>query len=74
MIKQGTIGLTLVAMVAMTYIPTILYASTGLSGNFRYAFLVSLALRIFFVGIQLAIFTVAMKWLLAGMLMFRPLS
>jgi len=66
MTKQGTIFLTLVAMVVMTYIPTILYASTGLSGNFRYAFLVLLALRIFSVGTQVAIFTVAMKWLLAG--------
>jgi len=57
---------TVFAMVSMTHVPVILYASMGLPESFRYALLVRLAFL--FVGfiLQFAILTVALKWILAG--------
>lgn len=38
----------------------------GISEDFRYALLVSIALRVFGVGMQLALLCVLLKWVLAG--------
>lgn len=64
--KQIAILCTLVAMTAMTYIPTILYESIGLSENFRYAPLVEITFLVAGVPSQLALYTVLLKWALAG--------
>lgn len=66
--KQASIVGTVVALESMTHIPLILYASMGLPESFRYALLVRLALLFAGVSIQLAIFTVLLKWVLAGLL------
>jgi len=66
---------TLVAITCMTYAPTILFASTGLTTNtewtrknFRYSFLILIGFLAIGVAVQLAAFTVALKWILAGSL------
>ncbi|CAN0223362.1 unnamed protein product, partial [Ectocarpus sp. 8 AP-2014] len=64
--KQISILCTLVATTAMTYIPTILYESTGLSETFRYALLVEVVFLVAGVPSQLALYTVLLKWVLAG--------
>lgn len=66
--KLSAILGTLAAIISMTYVPTMLYASLGISGKFRYAFLVRLATLVAGTTIQLALFTVLAKWILAGML------
>lgn len=65
---------TLVAIICMTYAPTILFTSTGLTinsewtrKNFRYSFLLMVGFLAIGVAVQLALFTVALKWILAGM-------
>ncbi|CAN0234873.1 unnamed protein product, partial [Ectocarpus sp. 8 AP-2014] len=68
LVKLFSILCTMVAMTTMTYIPTILYESTGLSGNFRYAVLVKIVFLIAGVPSQLALYTVLLKWALAGTL------
>ncbi|CAM9664232.1 unnamed protein product [Ectocarpus fasciculatus] len=50
----------------MTYTPTILYKSTGLSESFRYALLVEVVFLVAGVPSQLALYTVLLKWVLAG--------
>lgn len=67
--KQATIGGTLVATTAMTYIPTIFYEYLGLPGSFRYALLVRIVFVVGGVSIQLAVWTVLLKWILAGRLL-----
>ncbi|CAN0057304.1 unnamed protein product [Ectocarpus sp. 6 AP-2014] len=64
--KQIAILCTLVATTAMIYIPTILYESTGVSENFRYALLVEIVILVAGVPSQLALYTVLLKWVLAG--------
>ncbi|CAM9346479.1 unnamed protein product [Ectocarpus sp. 12 AP-2014] len=64
--KQLAILCTLLATTAMTYIPTILYESTGLSENFRYALLVEIVFLVAGVPTQLALYTALLKWVLAG--------
>ncbi|CAM9321295.1 unnamed protein product, partial [Ectocarpus sp. 13 AM-2016] len=64
--KQIAIMCTLVALTAMTYIPTILYESTGLSEKFRYALLMEIVFLVVGVPSQLALYTVLLKWVLAG--------
>ncbi|CAB1096155.1 unnamed protein product [Ectocarpus sp. CCAP 1310/34] len=64
--KQISILCTLVATTAMTYFPIILYESIGLSENFRYALLVKVVLLVGGVPSQLALYTVLLKWILAG--------
>ncbi|CAB1113754.1 unnamed protein product [Ectocarpus sp. CCAP 1310/34] len=64
--KQGSIVFTLAAVVSMTYAPTILHESMGISDAFRYSSLVSIILEIFGVGTQLALLTILLKWALAG--------
>ncbi|CAB1103955.1 unnamed protein product [Ectocarpus sp. CCAP 1310/34] len=66
LMKQIAILCTLVATTAMTYTPTILYESTGLSENFRYALLVEIVFLVAGVPSQLALYTVLLKWVLAG--------
>ncbi|CAM9690750.1 unnamed protein product, partial [Ectocarpus sp. 13 AM-2016] len=66
LVKLFSILCTMVAMTTMTYIPTILYESTGLSGNFRYAVLVKIIFLVAGVPSQLALYTVLLKWALAG--------
>lgn len=65
----GTLG----AITCMTYVPTILFASTGLTSNsegtrenFRYSFLLDIGFLAIGIAVQLALFTVALKWILAG--------
>eukprot|EP00903_Cladosiphon_okamuranus_P019463 g17897.t1 len=73
--KQTSIAGTLLALESMTHIPLILYASMGLPESFRYALLVRLALLFAGVSIQFAIFTVLLKWVLAGRVtegVYRP--
>lgn len=67
-VKEVSIVATLMVMVSMTFVPTILYESMRISSTFRYALLVSIALRVIGVGAQLAILTVVLKWILAGVL------
>ena len=64
--KQGSIVATLMAMVAMSYVPTILYRSMGTLDSSRYGLLAIVVFRIAGVGVQLALFTVLLKWVLAG--------
>ncbi|CAM9741072.1 unnamed protein product, partial [Ectocarpus fasciculatus] len=64
--KEISILCTLVATTAMTYIPIILYKSTGLSESFRYALLVEVVFLVVGVPSQLALYTVVLKWVLAG--------
>ena len=54
------------AMVSMSYAPTILTESLGVRHSLRCGLLVSIALRIFGVGAQLALLTVLLKWTLVG--------
>lgn len=54
------------AMVSMSYAPTILTESLGVQHPLRCGLLVSIALRIFGVGAQLALLTVLLKWTLVG--------
>ncbi|CAM9561152.1 unnamed protein product [Ectocarpus sp. 13 AM-2016] len=64
--KQISILCTLVATTGMTYFPTILYESIGLSKNYRYALLVEVVFLVAGVPSQLALYTVLLKWVLAG--------
>lgn len=66
MVKLFTIVCTLMVAGSMTFVSTILYESMGIADDFRYALLVSIALRVFGVGIQLALLCVLLKWILAG--------
>lgn len=66
LLKQAAILFTLVALVAMAYLPKTLYGATGLSDNFRYALLIEVALIVAGVSCQLAVWTVLLKWTLAG--------
>lgn len=67
LVKQGTTVVTLMAMVSMSYSSTILTESLGIrQHSFRFGLLVCIALRIFGVGVQLALWTVLLKWTLVG--------
>lgn len=66
LLKQVAVVFTLFALVAMAYIPQVLFEATGSSSNFRYSLLIEIALVVGGVSCQLAVFTVLLKWTLAG--------